>query len=100
MLGSSEFWRHCSHRQHPDAQFIGERAVCMARHCAESARSSVGRVYVGDLIRTLENDVIIYSTTALAVHGLMMLPSGAIDTLGIKADDLMLLELTKLMECW
>eukprot|EP00959_Pyramimonas_sp_CCMP1952_P299253 6259278-Pyramimonas_sp.AAC.1 len=36
----------------------------------------------------------------LLYMGLMMLPSGEIDTLEIKADDIMLLDRAKLMEHW
>eukprot|EP00959_Pyramimonas_sp_CCMP1952_P019414 410266-Pyramimonas_sp.AAC.1 len=97
-LGSSEFWRKCSHRAHSDAQFVGECAVYMARHCAEYARSSGGWVYIGDLIRKMASDGTTHATAALSVHALTMLPSGEIDVLGIKADDILVLDETKLME--
>eukprot|EP00959_Pyramimonas_sp_CCMP1952_P085721 1793091-Pyramimonas_sp.AAC.1 len=54
MLGSSEFWRKCSHRSDTQAESIGENLVCMARHRAERARSSGGWVYVGDLIQRMK----------------------------------------------
>eukprot|EP00959_Pyramimonas_sp_CCMP1952_P401616 8415181-Pyramimonas_sp.AAC.1 len=76
MLGSSECWRTCSHRSHPVAQSTGECAVYTARHCADSARSSGGWVYVGDFIRKMGNDGITHATTALAVHGLTVLSPG------------------------
>eukprot|EP00959_Pyramimonas_sp_CCMP1952_P187673 3924286-Pyramimonas_sp.AAC.1 len=79
MLGSSELWRKRSHRKHSQALFVGECAVCMARHCAEYSRSSGGWVYVGDLVRKMMTDGATRATTALATHGLTMLLSGEID---------------------
>eukprot|EP00959_Pyramimonas_sp_CCMP1952_P300461 6284398-Pyramimonas_sp.AAC.1 len=72
----------------------------MARHCAEHARSSGGSVHVGDLIRKMTNDGITRATTALAMHGLTMLPPGEIDVLGIRADDIEILEETHIIEQW
>eukprot|EP00959_Pyramimonas_sp_CCMP1952_P277293 5797123-Pyramimonas_sp.AAC.1 len=100
MLGSSEFWRICSHRAHSNAQFVGDCAVYVARHCVEYARSSGGWVYVGDLIRTMTSGGITHATTALASHGLTILPSGELDALSIKADDILVLDGTELMEHW
>eukprot|EP00959_Pyramimonas_sp_CCMP1952_P366349 7672829-Pyramimonas_sp.AAC.1 len=44
MLGSCECCRKCGHRACSDVEFVVERAVCVARHCAECARSSGGWV--------------------------------------------------------
>eukprot|EP00959_Pyramimonas_sp_CCMP1952_P278347 5819382-Pyramimonas_sp.AAC.1 len=100
MLGSSEFWRECSYRAHCDAPVVGECAACVARHCAEYARSSGGWVYVGDLTRKMTSDGVAHATTAHAAHGLTMLSSEDFDVLGIKADDITLLDQTKLIEHW
>eukprot|EP00959_Pyramimonas_sp_CCMP1952_P272854 5703842-Pyramimonas_sp.AAC.1 len=69
-------------------------------HCAQYARSSGGRVHVGDLIRKVINDGATHATTALAAHGLTILSSGEVGILGIRADDIMLLDRAKLMEHW
>eukprot|EP00959_Pyramimonas_sp_CCMP1952_P111939 2341151-Pyramimonas_sp.AAC.1 len=43
-------------------------------------------------------DGITYATFALATHALTMLPSGEIDVLGIRADDILILEGTQINE--
>eukprot|EP00959_Pyramimonas_sp_CCMP1952_P057296 1195768-Pyramimonas_sp.AAC.1 len=48
----------------------------------------------------MTSDGITHATTALAVHGLTLLPSGEIGVLSIKADDILVLDETKLMENW
>eukprot|EP00959_Pyramimonas_sp_CCMP1952_P079629 1665011-Pyramimonas_sp.AAC.1 len=72
----------------------------MARHCSEYARSSGGWVYVGGLVRKMRSDGITHATAALSVRGLTMLPSGEIHVLGRTADDILVLDETKLMEHW
>eukprot|EP00959_Pyramimonas_sp_CCMP1952_P293674 6141925-Pyramimonas_sp.AAC.1 len=81
MLGSSEFWRNCSHRSHAQAESIGESLVYLARHCAECAPSSGGWVCVGDLIQKMKDDGISHATVSYAMHAFAMLPSGEIDVL-------------------
>eukprot|EP00959_Pyramimonas_sp_CCMP1952_P194664 4070590-Pyramimonas_sp.AAC.1 len=100
MLGSSEFWGKCSHRAHSHAQFVVECAVCMARHCSECARSSGGWVYVGGLIWKMANDGITHATTALAMHVLTMVPTGEIDVLRVRADDIMIPDEAQTIEHW
>eukprot|EP00959_Pyramimonas_sp_CCMP1952_P391826 8211291-Pyramimonas_sp.AAC.1 len=48
----------------------------------------------------MTSDGITHATTALATHGLAMLPSGEIGVLGIRANDSLVLDKTKLMEHW
>eukprot|EP00959_Pyramimonas_sp_CCMP1952_P096635 2019880-Pyramimonas_sp.AAC.1 len=79
MLGSSEFWRKCSHRAHSDA-LVGECAVYIARHCAEYPRSSGGWVYVGDL-SIKADDTLLLDETKLMEHWQSFLnPNASHDT--------------------
>eukprot|EP00959_Pyramimonas_sp_CCMP1952_P313548 6563003-Pyramimonas_sp.AAC.1 len=48
----------------------------------------------------MTNDGITHSTTAPAIHGQTTLPSGEIGVLGIRADDIMVLDETPIMEHW
>eukprot|EP00959_Pyramimonas_sp_CCMP1952_P372460 7799947-Pyramimonas_sp.AAC.1 len=72
----------------------------MARYCAECARSSGGRVHVGDPIQKMTDDGITSATAALAMHGLATLPPGEIYVPGIRADDVATLEQTHIIEQW
>eukprot|EP00959_Pyramimonas_sp_CCMP1952_P298365 6241002-Pyramimonas_sp.AAC.1 len=46
------------------------------------------------------SDGIDQATTALAVHGLAVLPSGEVYAVGIRADDILVLAQTRRMEHW
>eukprot|EP00959_Pyramimonas_sp_CCMP1952_P210923 4413810-Pyramimonas_sp.AAC.1 len=43
---------------------------------------------------------IAHATTALAIHALTMMPSGDIDVLGIRADDILIIDGTQINAHW
>eukprot|EP00959_Pyramimonas_sp_CCMP1952_P046169 964156-Pyramimonas_sp.AAC.1 len=55
-LGSVDFWRHHSCRLDDSAKRIRDFAMYLARHCSDSARSSGGWVYFGDLVEKMSED--------------------------------------------